>query len=194
MTEQQNCRCSPFMQLKNNKKWRNYLVILKKSVFHVKCGGFIVLQPEERTCCEVLWDDSRYVCLSDSSRVNRGVAFLFCFLFFSCALGPDTSLVSQKLGTTLVLVIFWEILITSCRVFSWGVYVHYQLIFSVRIQCSIEVNKNWSFKPVALMFWPPFILFICLFTMFEKWLVNQPSINWQIQVPATWQQQPLKAS
>lgn len=124
--------------------------------------------------------------------------FCFCFLFFSCALGPDTSLVSQKLGTTLVLVIFWEILITSCRVFSWGVYVHYQLIFSVRIQCSIEVNKNWSFKPVALMFWPPFILFICLFTMFEKWLVNQPSIkpsiNWQIQVPATWQQQPLKAS
>lgn len=124
--------------------------------------------------------------------------FVFFFLFFSCALGPDTSLVSQKLGTTLVLVIFWEILITSCRVFSWGVYVHYQLIFSVRIQCSIEVNKNWSFKPVALMFWPPFILFICLFTMFEKWLVNQPSIkpsiNWQIQVPATWQQQPLKAS
>lgn len=193
MTEQQNCRCSPFMQLKNNKKWRNYLVILKKSVFHVKCGGFIVLQPEERTCCEVLWDDSRYVCLSDSSRVNRGVAFLFFFLFFSCALGPDTSLVSQKLGTTLVLVIFWEILITAAES-SPGVYMsiinwYFQSEYSV-----VEVNKNWSFKPVALMFWPPFILFICLFTMFEKWLVNQPSINWQIQVPSTWQQQPLKAS
>lgn len=167
MTAQQNCRSSPFMQLKNNKNGRNYLEILKKSVFHVKCRGFIVLQPEERTCCEVLWDDSRYVCLSDSSGVNRGVAFLFLF-FFMCFRPWHLTGISEawyNIGAGDILGDSYhqlQSLLLGCI-----------CPISVDIFSPNTVNKNWRLKPVALMFWPPFILFICLFTMFEKWLVNR---------------------